>query len=272
MKKIFSSLSVLILFTSCYSSEGKTSLTNVFPNKQKEDSSVINTIGTTIETRFKAPESFERIQLDSNSFGFYLRTLTLKTQGESVKLYNGSLKSNQEAHIAVIDQDIDPVDLQQCADAVMRLRGEYLFQQKRFKDIHFNFLSDGKPRYFLEYANGDLSYKKFRAYMKYIFSYANTASLKKELTMVGIETILPGDVFIQSGNPYGHAVTVVDVAQDAQGNRVYLLAQSYMPAQETHLLINPKNQQLSPWYEAKDGAILTPEWRFESTDLRRFKD
>jgi hypothetical protein len=108
--------------------------------------------------------------------------------------------------------------------------------------------------------------------MKYIFSYANTASLKKELTVVGIETILPGDVFIQSGNPYGHAVTVVDVAEDVHGNRVFLLAQSYMPAQETHLLINPKNQQLSPWYEAKDGAILTPEWRFESTDLRRFKD
>jgi len=154
----------------------------------------------------------------------------------------------------------------------MRLRGEYLFQQNRYKDIHFNFLSDGKPRYFEEYAGGDFSYKKFRAYMKYIFSYANTASLKKELHPISIDSILPGDVFIQSGNPYGHAVTVVDVAADQQGKRIFLLAQSYMPAQETHILINPNDADLSPWFVAKEGALVTPEWRFDAGDLRRFRD
>mgnify|MGYP001627136992 CR=1 FL=1 len=270
MLKFILSFSIIPLFTSCYSSEANTFQISEHAKSQTEDSLSSTTVGNTIETRFKTPENFNRIPLDSSSFGFYLRTLTLKPQGAPVTLYNGNLKANQSVHVAVINQDIDPVDLQQCADAVMRLRGEYLFQQKRFKDIHFNFLSDGKPRYFLEYAGGDLSYQKFRSYMKYIFSYANTASLKKELNTISIENIQPGDVFIQSGNPYGHAVTVMDVAIDANGKRLFLLAQSYMPAQETHVLKNPLNPELSPWYDAMEGTIFTPEWRFESTDLRRF--
>ncbi len=31
--------------------------------------------------------------------------------------------------------------------------------------------------------------------------------------------------------------------------KVYLLAQSYMPAQQIHILVNPANSLLSPWYE-----------------------
>jgi len=107
--------------------------------------------------------------------------------------------------------------------------------------------------------------------MKYIFSYANTGSLKKELTPVSsINEIQPGDVFIQSGNPYGHAIIVMDVAISPDGSKLFLLAQSYMPAQETQILINPLDSQLSPWYEAKEGELITPEWKFNSSDLRRF--
>ena len=41
-----------------------------------------------------------------------------------------------------------------------------------------------------------------------------------------------GDVLIQGGSP-GHAVIVVDMAENpATGEKLYLLAQSYMPAQD----------------------------------------
>jgi len=53
--------------------------------------------------------------------------------GTTVKYYDGSTKINRNVYCSVIDQDIDPVDLQQCADAVMRLRGEYLLKQKNTK-------------------------------------------------------------------------------------------------------------------------------------------
>jgi hypothetical protein len=272
MKKSTLFFSVLLIITSC---SGQIALKNADSVRIENDLGgtnifkPINDNGKSVESRFNIPEGYTRIELDSNSFGFYLRNFQLHDTGRSVKLYNGQLKGNQHVHCAVLNQDLDPVDLQQCADAVMRLRGEFLFSQKKFKEIKFNFVSDNKPRYFLDHSQGEVSYKSFRRYMRHVFSYANTASLKKELISVSIKEILPGDVFIQSGNPYGHAVIVMDVAQNDQGERIFLLAQSYMPAQETHILINP-SQDISPWYNATEDDIRTPEWLFKSTDLKRF--
>jgi len=65
----------------------------------------------------------------------------------------------------------------------------------------------------------------------------------------------------------------VDMAQNPKtGQKLFLLAQSYMPAQETQILKNPNNSALSPWYELKNETLETPEWTFEPSDLRRFKD
>ncbi|MBC8754880.1 DUF4846 domain-containing protein [Kordia sp. YSTF-M3] len=235
--------------------------------------SLINPEGKTILARFNTPKNYTRIPLEATHFGTYLRNLPLKAFNSTVKYFDGREKYNNNVYISVVDMEIGTRDLQQCADAVMRLRGEYLFAQKRLNDIHFNFLSDGKPRYFKKYANGDHSYKKFRKYMNYIFAYANTASLRKELSKVtDIKDIQVGDVFIQQGNPFGHAVIVVDVAKNELGEKIFMLAQSYMPAQETQILVNKQNSKLSPWYKAKKGTLHTPEWTFESTDLRRFKE
>jgi len=229
-----------------------------------------DSLDSTISRRFRAPQGYSSILSDSNSFGSYLSRLKLKPIGTKVKYYNRTTKPNYNVYCAVVDMDIDPQDLQQCADAVMRLRGEYLYQHKRYDEIKFNFLSDGKPRYFVDYAKGDLSYTKFRKYMKYVFAYANTRSLHAELTPRDIKDMQIGDVFIQKGNPYGHAVIVVNMAQDKEGNKLYMLAQSYMPAQETQILINPTDPSLSPWYRLKEGDIQTPEWLFNSGDLRSF--
>ena len=87
-------------------------------------------------------------------------------------------------------------------------------------------------------------------------------------------SLQPGDVFIKGGSP-GHAVIVVDVAIYPQtGKTVFLLAQSYMLAQQIHILVNPANRGLSPWYELSDndeGKLYTPECVFEKKDLKRFK-
>ena len=50
-----------------------------------------------------------------------------------------------------------------------------------------------------------------------------------------------------------------------------MLAQSYMPAQQTQLLINPNDDNLSPWYSLDFGDNLrTPEWIFSKDQLKRF--
>ncbi|MCB0577512.1 MAG: hypothetical protein KDC61_23325, partial [Saprospiraceae bacterium] len=69
-----------------------------------------------------------------------------------------------------------------------------------------------------------------------VFAYAGSASLERELTVADITNIRPGDIWIEGGYP-GHAVIVVDVAVHPEsGERQFLLAQSYMPAQQIHIL------------------------------------
>ncbi|MFH2142150.1 MAG: DUF4846 domain-containing protein [Bacteroidota bacterium] len=227
-----------------------------------------------IVAEIPVPKDYSRVAVDSNSFSWYLRNLELKTGDNVVYLYNGDKKWNQNAHFAIINIDVGTQDLQQCADAVMRLRGEYLYLQKKYDQIHFSFLSDGKPRYYNDYVGNDHGFKKFRSYMNYIFSYANTASLDKELKPITIDQIQAGDVFIMTGNPYGHAVTVMDIAKNKKtGKKIFLLSQSYMPAQDIHILKNPENENLSPWYKADfEGSLVTPEWVFEKKHLKRFTD
>jgi hypothetical protein len=227
----------------------------------------------TLVARFAPPTGFERNVAESGTFASYLRQLPLKPWNSKVLYFDGRSKNTPNVYISVVDLGIGKKDLHQCADAVMRLRAAYLYANRRFGDIHFNFLADGKPRYYKNYAQGDYSYPKFWKYMEYIFSSANTRSLHAELKPVLISKMQIGDVFIQKGVPFGHAVIMVDMAQNpTTGQKIYMLAQSYMPAQEIQLLINPNNASLSPWYELKNETIETPEWTFEPADLRRFAE
>jgi hypothetical protein len=58
----------------------------------------------------------------------------------------------------------------------------------------------------------------------------------------------------------------VDVATNRKGDKIFMLAQSYMPAQDIHIL----NGEDGPWYHAREGMIATPEYTFRSLDLRSF--
>lgn len=145
-----------------------------------------------------APESYSRVLVKENSFAEYLRNLYLKTENNAVVLFDGNLKENQTAQYRVLKMDVGDKDLQQCADAVMRLWAEYLFEQKLFEEIHFNF-TNGDVAKWNEYAEGyrptisgnsvswnktkdeDYSYPNFREYLNLVFNYAGSYSLSKEL-------------------------------------------------------------------------------------------
>jgi hypothetical protein len=251
---------------------------------------IIEPSGKTIRTRINTPEGFLRTAVDTTSFGHYLRNLPLKPHGSMVKYFNGEIKDKDNVYVAVVDQAISNKDLQQCADAVMRLRGEYLFWNKDYKNLHFNF-TNGFNCEFSRWANGDrvkingnktswnktaspsISYDTFLKYMDLVFSYAGSFSLSQELMPVSYNQMQIGDVLIVGGFP-GHAVIVVDMAEnETNGIKLYMLAQSYMPAQETQVLQNPVNKAISPWYELTENkdVIETPEWIFKTSDLKRFK-
>ncbi|MBT9151063.1 MAG: hypothetical protein DDT40_01247 [candidate division WS2 bacterium] len=251
--------------------------------------SIINQEGKTIQDRINVPRGFERVPLKESSFGNYLRSLPLKPHGSKVKYYNGEIKY-KDVYVAVIDMDIGNRDLQQCADAVMRLRAEYLYQQKKFDQIHFNFTNGFKADYkkwvegyrievvgnrasWVKKATYSTDYDDFRKYLNLVFAYAGTLSLEQELKPVKIENMEVGDVFIKGGSP-GHCVIVVDLAVNQNsGEKIFLLAQSYMPAQDIQLLKNLLNKDISPWYLLTSEEVLqTPEWTFNIGELKRFED
>lgn len=211
------------------------------------------------------PAGYERIQAGQGSFGEWLRTIRLKKDNH-VYLYNGSLKRNQQVQFAVLDMPVGTKDLQQCADAVMRLRAEYLFSQERYTEIEFR---DNANKAYRWTKGNDRP--GFERYLENVFGWCGSASLEKQLRRVAsLKEIQAGDVLIKGGFP-GHAMMVVDVAVNKHGKKVYMLAQSYMPAQDIHIVKNPRNDDLSPWYEAGDDATIdTPEWTFEAGQLRRW--
>jgi len=249
-----------------------------------DNKSVIDEKGMTLQTRFNPPEGFQRKPVDEKSFANYLRNLPLKPAGAKVKYYNGAIKYD-DVYDAVVDMDISNKDLQQCADAIMRLRGEYFYSIKAYDKISFT-LTNGFKMDYTEWTNGNRvivngnktvwrktaepsnTYKDFRNYMEFVFTYAGTLSLSKELHSKNIKDIAIGDVFILGGSP-GHAVIVVDVAENTNGEKVFLLAQSYMPAQETQILKNFNDDKISPWYSANIvGRLYTPQWTFEVGQLK----
>ena len=248
---------------------------------------LIDTLGKILKTRFKCPENFNRVTADDLSFANYLRNLPLKNAGERVRYYDRTQKPNAGVYLAVVDKNIGTKNLHQCADAVMRLRAEYLWEQKRFSEIKFNFTNGFVCDYdswrkgkrvrvngnSVKWVQGGLasdSYEVFWSYLEMVFTYAGTLSLSKELKAVNLKDMAIGDVFIRGGSP-GHAVIIVDMAKDSSGNSVFMLAQSYMPAQEIQILTNPLSEKLSPWYSVQNNANLrTPEWVFEWNELKAF--
>ena len=233
------------------------------------------------------PPGFVRYEADP--YGTYLRNLPLKRPGSPVMLYNGVEKGYQDGAYAIIDMEIGNKDLQQCADAVMRLRAEYLWHSKQYDKINFKFNYCFKADY-IKWAQGyrtkvsgnnvswykgadeDYSYATFRKYMDEVFMYAGTASLSKELIPVAPSDIRVGDIFIIGGHP-GHAMVIVDVAADKYGNKAILVAQSYMPAQSIHIVTNLNNQQRSPWYIINSNTkyVSFPEFHFNINQIKRFK-
>ncbi|UIR57768.1 DUF4846 domain-containing protein [Sphingobacterium sp. SRCM116780] len=231
---------------------------------------LVHAQGKTIKDRFLPPTGYERESYKEKEFGYFLEHLPLKPIQDLVTYYNGRTKERRDIYASVIDLPIGKRDLHQCADAVMRLRADYLYQNKRYDEIHFDLLSDGKPKYYKQFVNGDYSYPKYWKYLEYIFSYANTASLHDELTTIkSLEDVHIGDTFVQKGNPIGHAIIVVDmVVNPENGQKLVLMAQSYMPAQELQIINNPINKSLSPWYVLSGEVIRTPEWKFYPENLK----
>lgn len=209
------------------------------------------------------PEGY--VRSEANEFGQWLRNRPLKSDTR-VYLFNGELKPYQAAQFAVLDVPIGKKDLQQCADAVMRLRAEYLFDKGQYDQIIFH--DNSKKAYSF---TAPFTRDHLEKYLETVYSYCGTLSLSGEMVPVSDPSDPQiGDVFIHGGSP-GHAAIILDLAENTAGERIVLIANSYMPAQSIHIVRNMQDETLSPWIKV-DGrsTVVLPQWSFGAKELKRF--
>ena len=256
-------------------------------NTDVNSSSIIHPNGTTLEERIGTPEGFSRVEADAESLGAFLRSYPMKADGSPVLLYDGSRKRNQEVHAAVFELPMEEEDLQQCADSVMRVYGEYYYAKGQYDRIEFplggGFMANfgkwskgngiglnGDSLYWKENPQNDSSYASFQRFMRMVFAYSGTLNMEEYAEPIDREDLQIGDIYIKGGSP-GHVVMVVDLCENASGEKAYLLAQGYMPAQEFHVIKNPLHED-DPWYYLNEyeEPFRTAEYTFSEGGFRRF--
>ncbi len=243
-----------------------------------------------LDGRLRAPDGFTRVAVAPRSFGAFLRSLPLAPAGTKVVDYAGRPLYEDGHHpniAAVVEIDVGKRDLQQCADAILRLNAEWRYGLGE-RDIAYRAVSGQRIAYQGWLAGdravvhgNDISFARraaphaddhafFRGWLDDVFGWAGTGSLARDAKKVDRSDLAPGDVLVMTGTPFGHAVLVLDVAKDEHGRIALLLGQSYMPAQSFQVL---QPDARSPWFVVapSDTSVTTPFWRafpFE-TSLKR---
>lgn len=249
----------------------------------------INKSGLIIKERVSVLEGYSRRKYPKGSFQNYILNYKLKPYGAKVINYDGSLYFNQLGHYGVLEVPVPKNGLQQCADALIRLRSEYLWSTNKKDKIGFNFTSghycswkkyaegyrpkiQGNKVTFYKTAKPNHSKPNFYKYLNLIYMYSGTQSLYNELPKItAVSDLKIGDMLILGGSP-GHVVMIADVIKNNKGDKRFLLLQGNTPAQSVHLLKNLEDTSISPWYELKMNAeIAVPAYTFYNSKFVRFK-
>lgn len=245
--------------------------------------------GNTLETRIRVPQGYKRTAVSENSFGAFMRSYAMKPDNSEVHLYDGTLKDNQRVHVAIFDLPLEEENLQQCADSVMRIYGEYYYKKGEYSKIRYSlgnfqadfgtwsdgnkmsFSDDGNTISWAESSNCDSSYESFKKFMRLVFAYSGTMNMEDDSDYIMKDDMRIGDIFLKSGSP-GHVVMVADMCENENGEKAFLLAQGYMPAQEFHVIKNPLHDE-DPWYYISElrYPFKTAEFTFEDDCLMRYR-
>jgi len=238
-----------------------------------------------LDDRIPPPPGAHRVAVARDSFGAWLRGLPVRAPGTPVRSFRGDVlrDGNDRRVAAVVEMDVGSRDLQQCADAIMRLDAEWRYTMNRGDQIAYP-LGHRQQLAWKPWAQGqrphigerdrvswtprarpDDSHQALRAYLDVVFTWAGTASLAEATPSVARAELRAGDFFIVGGHP-GHGVLVLDVAEDDRGHRWALIGQSFMPAQDFHVLAHDGD----PWFSLDGDTVVTPFWpAFSWSTLRR---
>ena len=114
------------------------------------------------------------------------------------------------------------------------------------------------------------TYSTFRNYLDNVFTLCNSTSMWREMKTVSPKELRVGDCFVYvNEQTYGHVVTIVDMAVNAKGEKVFMVAQSWMPAQQIHIVMDERTK--SPWYRLTDnGSYNISGYVMGRANMKRF--
>ena len=252
------------------------------------DTDHIYIAGSTVSERILLPDGFKRRIYEKGTFQRYLQQYKLKEFGSKIINYDGNEYVYQSGHVGILELPVPANGLQQCADALIRIRAEYLWESDRKDEIGFKFTSghycswkkyaegyrpkvNGNEVSFHKIATANTTQENFYEYLNLIYMYAGTQSLYNELTKVkSVDNVKVGDMLIYPGSP-GHVILVVDIAENSSGKKLFIFAQGNTPAQSVHIIKNLNNSYVSPWYNIELGAYLEiPTYYFNEVKFVRF--
>ena len=238
---------------------------NAYVGEDLNPDPMTDTAGMTLQSRLLPPDGYVRTAADTDSLLKYMRNMALEPDGTEVADYKGNPVRGSQDAVAVFAMQVGDKDLQQCADSVIRVYSEYAWSQGRYDTICFH-LTNGTRMAYSDWLAGDrllafgsfarmlplsgdhqgTDYDCFYAYLRTVMRYAGTKSLAAESEQISLSSLHAGEMLLEGGTP-GHVVLVVDEAENEAGERCFLLAQGYMPAQSFHVLSNPAHAG-DPWY------------------------
>lgn len=216
----------------------------------------------------------------ASGFGVWVGSLQLRPPGTPVRSHLGEVLAMPAAR--VVDLPLVRGDLQQCADSILRVRATWERVEGRDPAFHYTsgylsrwsaWAAGRRPvvsgRSVTERGGGrpGSDAANWEAWLGDLFTYAGTRSLAKEVRAVARADIAAGDVLVTPGSP-GHAVLVMSVARQAEGDTWVLAAQGYMPAMDFHVVNGPE----AGWYRVAGTELPTAPIAMPWSTLGRFPD
>ena len=239
-------------------------------NESKEESTeesavklsdFINPEGNTLFTRFITPKGYKRVEAAEGSFAHFIGNYNLEPDGTPVYYFDKRQKGG-EGHVAVFSMEVAQDKIS------FTFVDGFVCDYQHWRQGYRVKFSNDKP-YWEQSANPDSGEETFKKYLRIVFAYSSTLSMEKESRPVDISEIQVGDIFIKGGSP-GHVVMVADICENEAGEKAFLLAQGFMPAQSFHIIKNPTHSE-DPWYYESEikYPFRTQNYTFDEGSLKR---
>lgn len=280
----------LLMLAGCGSSQPDATEAPAGPTEVPQPTTIpINESGTTVKDRFVPPDGYTRVEAEEGSFAAYLQNFQLKPYGEVAYYYDASVNT-AGGTLGVFDQDV--TRWQQCADSIMRLYAEYLYEKGDYDKIAFNFTTgfvcdfkswsegkrvkiDGSKCTWVDKAEPSTDHSTLEGYLDFVYQYANTESLQNQMTQVVSNDVQIGDCFVitswQMNENLGHAVFVADMAVNEAGQKLYLIFEGTTPASQI-CLAKSNDTTYGYWLPlAEDGTLSITKTVFDE-ETQEYKD